>query len=46
MPIEAEKFCMDEPEYVVFYSRPEPGFPFEEVARFSTKNVARIEEVK
>jgi hypothetical protein len=45
-PVEADKFCMDEPEYVVFYARPQPGYPFEEVARFSTNNVAKIEEIK
>ena len=42
--VTADKFCMDDPEYVVFYARPAPGEPFEEVARFSTKNVAKIKE--
>ncbi len=46
MPVEAEKFQIDGDGYTVFYARPAPGEHFEEVARFSTKNIAKIEEVK
>jgi hypothetical protein len=44
IPLEAEKFSCERGGYVVFYARPGPGIPFEEVAIFSTKNVGRIEE--
>lgn len=43
--LEADKFCLDEPEYVVFYARPGPGEPFEEVQRFLTVNVKKINEI-
>jgi len=46
MPVEAEKFCCEDDGYTVFYARPAPGEIFEEVARFKTANVSRIEETK
>jgi hypothetical protein len=42
--VTAEKFCMDDPEYVVFYARPSPDESFVEVQRFLTSNVAKIKE--
>lgn len=44
MPLEADKFCLDEPGYVVFYARPAPGEKFEEVQRFALSSVAKIKE--
>jgi hypothetical protein len=43
MPVLADKFCA-EAGYVVFYARPAPGELFEEVARFKSSNVKRINE--
>ena len=45
-PIDADKFQCDEDGYTVFYSRPGPGQKFEELARFSTENVRKVEETK
>jgi len=44
VPVFAEKFSIDGDGYTVFYALPGPGEKFEEVARFSTHNVANIEE--
>ena len=44
--VDGDKFCCEDDGYTVFYARPAPGEKFEEMARFSTKNVAKIEETK
>ena len=44
MPVDAEKFEINRQGYTVFYARPAPGEPFEEIATFSTRNVINIEE--
>ena len=43
-PVEAEKFSVDGDGYTVFYARPGPEEKFEEVQRFLTKNISKIEE--
>ena len=42
-PLDAQKFQC-EPEFVIFYARPSPEEKFQEVARFSAKNVKNIKE--
>ena len=44
MPVEADKFSVDGDGYTVFYARPAPGEKFEEVQRFLTHNINKIEE--
>ena len=44
VPVEADKFALDEPGFVVFYSQFSSGF--EETARFNIHNVKGIEETK
>jgi hypothetical protein len=44
LPITAEKFSCEGDGHTVFYARPQLGYPFEEVARFLTKNIKLVEE--
>ena len=44
--VQADKMCCEDNGWTVFYSRPDPGKPFEEVTRLQTRNISKIEEMK
>ena len=44
MPVDAEQVTCSERGYVIFLSRPAPGEKFQEVQRFKSSNVVRVDE--